>query len=133
MLVFYASKSDEISSSVRDLEGEINQEESTTLQDEEIPDAEKVDKITSLIEKLQEQGRQIVHLTRFVSLNMQGIRKILKKYAKHQGTMEPQKGYLALEIEHPHEGHRFMQASNSSVTFGLAGSISRVAHTLCTS
>lgn len=112
MLVFYASKSDEIADSVKALENEINHEESTTLQDEEIPDAEKVDMITSLIEKLQDQGRNIVHLTRFVSLNMQGIRKILKKYAKHQGTMEPQKGYLALEIEHPYEGHKFMQVSH---------------------
>ncbi|KAK9832195.1 hypothetical protein WJX74_002578 [Apatococcus lobatus] len=111
MLVFYASKSDEIFNSVKELENEINHEENTTLQDEELPDAEKVDLITSLIEKLQDQGRRIVHLTRFVSLNMQGIRKILKKYAKHQGTMEPQKGYLALEIEHPHEGHKFMQGT----------------------
>ena len=126
MLIFYAQMKDQIKQSVGDLEGEISEQEATTLHDDELPDWEKVEKITELIGRLREQGQRIVHLTRFVGLNMQGIRKILKKYAKHQGTMEPQKGYLALEIEHPHEGHCFMQVGTAGcmqprTRFGSAG------------
>ena len=39
----------------------------------------------------------------FVSLNMRGIRKILKKLSKHVPPSAPMPGYVALEIDHPHE------------------------------
>ena len=42
-------------------------------------------------------------LLSFVSLNMRGIRKILKKLAKHVPPSSPMPGYVALEIDHPHE------------------------------
>ena len=39
-----------------------------------------------------------------------GVRKILKKLAKHVPPSEPVPGYLALEISHPHEpGYRLLQ------------------------
>ncbi len=34
---------------------------------------------------------------------MRGIRKILKKLAKHVPPSSPMPGYVALEIDHPHE------------------------------
>ena len=34
---------------------------------------------------------------------MRGIRKILKKFAKNVDPMPPAPGFLALEIQHPHD------------------------------
>ena len=42
-------------------------------------------------------------LLSYVSLNMRGVRKILKKLAKHVPPSSPMPGYIALEIDHPHE------------------------------
>ena len=46
---------------------------------------------------------EVTALLSYVSLNMRGIRKILKKLAKHVPPSSPMPGYVALEIDHPHE------------------------------
>ena len=47
---------------------------------------------------------------------MAGVRKILKKLAKHVPPSEPVPGYLALEISHPHEpAYRLLQVRISPV------------------
>lgn len=52
---------------------------------------------------LQAVAKQITHLLEYVSLNMRGIRKIVKKLAKHIPMTEPVPGFLTLEISHPHD------------------------------
>ena len=50
-----------------------------------------------------------------MSLNLAGVRKILKKLAKHAKPSEPLPGFVALEISHPHEpGNRILQVRPSS-------------------
>ena len=48
-------------------------------------------------------ARQITRLLEFVSLNMRGVRKILKKFAKNVDPTPPAPGFVALEIQHPHD------------------------------
>ena len=45
----------------------------------------------------------MTHLLEFVGLNMRGVRKILKKFAKNVDPTPPAPGFLALEIAHPHD------------------------------
>ena len=43
-------------------------------------------------------------------MTLKGLRKSLKKYAKNVEPLKPTPGYLALEIEHPHEpGWKMLQ------------------------
>ncbi len=51
----------------------------------------------------QDVARQITRLLEFVSLNMRGVRKILKKFAKNVDPTPPAPGFVALEIQHPHD------------------------------
>ena len=51
----------------------------------------------------QDVAREITRLLEYVSLNMRGIRKILKKFAKNVDPTPPAPGFLALEIQHPHD------------------------------
>ena len=51
----------------------------------------------------QDVAREITRLLEFVSLNMRGVRKILKKFAKNVDPTPPAPGFLALEIQHPHD------------------------------
>lgn len=52
---------------------------------------------------------EVTSLLSFVSLNMRAIRKILKKLSKHVPPSSPMPGYVALEIDHPHEpGNRIL-------------------------
>lgn len=52
----------------------------------------------------------ITRLLCFVSLNMAGVRKILKKLAKHIKPSEPTPGFVVLQISHPHDpGYRITQ------------------------
>jgi hypothetical protein len=79
----------------------------------------------------------ITHLLCFVSLNLAGMRKILKKLAKHVKPSEPTPGFVALEISHPHEpGHRILQVgllsvlSTTSVMHELFADSSHALHVL---
>ena len=55
---------------------------------------------------------EVTSLLSFVSLNMRAIRKILKKLSKHVPPSSPMPGYVALEIDHPHEpGNRILTVS----------------------
>eukprot|EP00891_Asterochloris_glomerata_P001311 jgi/Astpho2/1311/Aster-06184 len=68
--------------------------------------------IDQRIHKLRDLAQEICHLLGFVSLNMRGLRKSLKKYAKNVEPLKPTPGYLALEIEHPHEpGWKMLQGT----------------------
>ncbi|CAL5227554.1 g10545 [Coccomyxa viridis] len=54
----------------------------------------------------------VFHLLGYVSLNMAGFRKMLKKYAKNVEPTKPQPGYLTLRVEHPHEpGWQMLQGT----------------------
>ena len=60
---------------------------------------------------------EVTALLGFVSLNMRGIRKILKKLAKHVPPSSPMPGYVALEIDHPHEPEkRILSVRSRSVS-----------------
>ena len=57
---------------------------------------------------------EVTSLLSFVSLNMRAIRKILKKLSKHVPPSSPMPGYVALEIDHPHEpGNRILSVRHS--------------------
>ena len=45
----------------------------------------------------------MAHLLEFVGLNLRGVRKILKKFAKNVDPTPPAPGFLSLEIAHPHD------------------------------
>ena len=51
----------------------------------------------------QDLARDVTRLLEFVSLNMRGVRKILKKFAKNVDPTPPAPGFVALEIAHPHD------------------------------
>ncbi len=58
---------------------------------------------------------EVTSLLSFVSLNMRAIRKILKKLSKHVPPSSPMPGYVALEIDHPHEpGNRILSVRLSA-------------------
>ena len=58
---------------------------------------------------------EVTSLLSFVSLNMRAIRKILKKLSKHVPPSSPMPGYVALEIDHPHEpGNRILSVRQSA-------------------
>jgi len=62
----------------------------------------------------------VTALLSFVSLNMRAIRKILKKLSKHVPPSTPMPGYIALEIDHPHEPEKrilTVQLLTLSLTF----------------
>ena len=48
---------------------------------------------------------------------MAGVRKILKKLAKHVKPSEPTPGFVALQISHPHEpGYQITQVPATTAT-----------------
>ena len=64
----------------------------------------------------QDVARQITRLLEFVSLNMRGVRKILKKFAKNVDPTPPAPGFVALEIQHPHDPNwKLLQVCSSIV------------------
>ena len=114
VLSFYADVSTNIRQELQDGEESFDHFQDSVMQSEELDTSQKLHKVVDMIEELQSVAKRITDLLRYVSLNMQGIRKILKKFAKHVEPTKPSPGFLALEIQHPHEpGWKMMQVNAS--------------------
>ena len=114
MLLFYADISTSIAHELQDGEESFNHFQEAVMDSEELDSIQKLQRLDSKIEDLKSVAMRITNLLQYVSLNMQGIRKILKKFAKHVEPTKPAPGFLALEIQHPHEpGWKMMQVRHS--------------------
>ncbi|CAL5218517.1 g204 [Coccomyxa viridis] len=91
VLLFYKRK-------LKELTGRLRQE-GVQHGEVQVVDESLDDKLNAL----RSLAGDVTSLLSFVSLNMRGIRKILKKLAKHVPPSSPMPGYVALEIDHPHE------------------------------
>ena len=110
VLSFYADISTSIKHELQDGEESFNHFQEAVIDSEELDSIRKLQRLDSKIEDLKSVAMRITNLLQYVSLNMQGIRKILKKFAKHVEPTKPAPGFLALEIQHPHEpGWKMMQ------------------------
>ena len=110
VLSFYADISTSIRQELQDGEESFAQFQNSVMDSEELDTPQKLHRVDDKIEDLQAVAKRITDLLQYVSLNMQGIRKILKKFAKHVEPTKPSPGFLALEIQHPHEpGWKMMQ------------------------
>lgn len=110
MLSFYADISTGIKHELQDGEESFNHFQEAVIDSEELDPNHKLQRLDTKIEELKSVATRITNLLQYVSLNMQGIRKILKKFAKHVEPTKPAPGFLALEIQHPHEpGWKMMQ------------------------
>lgn len=113
VLSFYADVSTSIKHDVQESEESFDHFQGAVIDSEELDTIHKLHRLDSKIEDLQSVAKRITDLLQYVSLNMQGIRKILKKFAKHVEPTKPSPGFLALEIQHPHEpGWKMMQVNN---------------------
>ena len=77
----------------------------------------KIDFVNKLLERWRDAGRLLKHLLMFVSLNMQALRKIVKKQNKLVGALDPGAGQglnTTLLIAHPHEDVVHKQGSHLS-------------------
>ena len=110
VLSFYADISTSIKQKLQEGEGSFDHFQESVMDSEELNPEDKLQRIDSRTEDLKMVAKRISDLLQYVSLNMQGIRKILKKFAKHVEPTKPAPGFLALEIQHPHEpGWKMMQ------------------------
>lgn len=110
MLSFYADISTSIKQELQDGEESFNYFQEAVMNSGELDPIHKLSRLDSRTEELKSVATRITHLLQYVSLNMQAIRKILKKFAKHVEPNKPAPGFLALEIQHPHEpGWKMMQ------------------------
>ena len=103
MLSFYADVSTSIKQELQNGEESFDHFQGAVMDSEELDTEQKLHRVDDKIEELQSVAKRITDLLQYVSLNMQGIRKILKKFAKHVEPTKPSPGFLALEIQHPHE------------------------------
>jgi len=107
---FYADISSSIKHELQDGEESFDHFQGAVMDTEELDTIHKLHRVDGKIEELQSVAKRITDLLQYVSLNMQAIRKILKKFAKHVEPTKPSPGFLALEIQHPHEpGWKMMQ------------------------
>ena len=114
MLSFYADISINIKHELQDGEESFDQFQEAVMDSEELDPIHKLQRLDSKIKDLKSVAMRITNLLQYVSLNMQGIRKILKKFAKHVEPTKPAPGFLALEIQHPREpGWKMMQVTRS--------------------
>ena len=77
----------------------------------------KIDFVNKLLERWRDAGRLLKNLLMFVSLNMQALRKIVKKQNKLVGALDPDAGQglkTTLLIAHPHEDVVHKQGSHLS-------------------
>ena len=110
MLSFYSDISTSIKQELQDCEESFSHFQEAVIGSEELDPIHKLSRLDSKTEELKSIALRITHLLQYVSLNMQAIRKILKKFAKHVEPTKPAPGFLALEIQHPHEpGWKMMQ------------------------
>ena len=110
VLSFYADVSTSIKQELQNEEESFDHFQGAVMDSEELDTEQKLHRVDDKIEELQSVAKRITDLLQYVSLNMQGIRKILKKFAKHVEPTKPSPGFLALEIQHPHEpGWKMMQ------------------------
>lgn len=110
-LRFYAQQRDRVLREVEDTEALVDALPETADQDE-LSSQDRMNTVNSLAERLQGVARSVQLLLEFVSLNMQAMRKILKKFAKNVDPSPPVPGYLALEIHHPHDpGWKVLQGT----------------------
>ena len=110
MLSFYADISTSIKQELQDGEESFSHFQEAVIDSQELDPIHKLSRLDSKTEELKAIALRITHLLQYVSLNMQAIRKILKKFAKHVEPTKPAPGFLALEIQHPHEpGWKMMQ------------------------
>ncbi len=113
VLSFYADVSTTIKHDLQDSEQSFDHFQDAVMDSQELDTIHKLHRVETKIEELQAVAKRITDLLQYVSLNMQGIRKILKKFAKHVEPTKPSPGFLALEIQHPHEpGWKMMQVCN---------------------
>lgn len=112
VLSFYADVSTTIKLDLQDSEQSFDHFQDAVMDSQELDTIHKLHRVETKIEELQAVAKRITDLLQYVSLNMQGIRKILKKFAKHVEPTKPSPGFLALEIQHPHEpGWKMMQGT----------------------
>ena len=113
VLSFYADVSTSIKQELQEGEETFDHFEGAVIDSEELDPVQKLQRLDSKLEELKSAAKRITNLLQYVSLNMQGIRKILKKFAKHVEPTKPAPGFLALEIQHPHEpGWKMMQVES---------------------
>jgi SPX domain protein involved in polyphosphate accumulation len=123
VLSFYADVSTTIKIDLQDGEQSFDHFQDAVMDSQELDTIHKLHRLETKIEELQAVAKRITDLLQYVSLNMQGIRKILKKFAKHVDPTKPSPGFLALEIQHPHEpGWKMMQVRNLSIHRGATSS-----------
>ena len=116
VLSFYADVSTSIKRDIEDGEESFDNFQEAVIDSEELDTIHKLHRVDEKIKELQLVAQRITNLLHYVSLNMQGIRKILKKFAKHVEPTKPSPGFLALEIQHPHEpGWKMMQVAISAM------------------
>lgn len=119
VLSFYADVSTTIKLDLQDSEQSFDHFQDAVMDSQELDTIHKLHRVETKIEELQAVAKRITDLLQYVSLNMQGIRKILKKFAKHVEPTKPSPGFLALEIQHPHEpGWKMMQVRSLSIHCG---------------
>lgn len=110
-LMFYGQQQDRVLQEVKDVEGSVDTLPAAADEDDMSPE-QRLDAVAALSRRLQDAARGVQHLLEFVSLNMQAMRKILKKLAKNVDPSPPVPGYLALEIHHPHDpGWKVLQGT----------------------
>lgn len=110
VLSFYADIATSVKQELQAGEESFSHFQEAVMDSEELDPIHKLRRLDSKTEELKSVALRITNLLQYVSLNMQAIRKILKKFAKHVEPTKPAPGFLALEIQHPHEpGWKMMQ------------------------
>lgn len=110
VLSFYDDVSTDIRNDVQSNEASFQNFQPAVIESEELSIEDKAHQIEGRIKALQAIATRITNILQYVSLNTQGLRKILKKFGKHVEPTKPQPGFLALEIEHPHQpGWKLLQ------------------------
>ncbi|KAL3144746.1 hypothetical protein ABBQ38_001867 [Trebouxia sp. C0009 RCD-2024] len=112
VLSFYADIATSVKQELQAGEESFSHFQEAVMDSEELDPIHKLRRLDSKTEELKSVALRITNLLQYVSLNMQAIRKILKKFAKHVEPTKPAPGFLALEIQHPHEpGWKMMQGT----------------------
>lgn len=110
VLSFYTDVATDIRDDVHSSEASFNNFQQAVIESEELSTDSKIDQIDDKVTELKAVAKRITNILQYVSLNTQGLRKILKKFGKHVEPTKPQPGFLALEIEHPHQpGWKLLQ------------------------
>lgn len=116
VLSFYADVSTDIRDDIQGSEATFQHIQEAVVDSQELSAEEKLSQLHNQIAPLKAVAKRITDILQYISLNMQGLRKILKKFGKHVEPTKPQPGFLALEIEHPHEpGWKILQVWHAAV------------------